>query len=196
LTVGAAIERQKYATVADGAITARGSEKARTISATLGANISFTEDNVLGFSVTTLSRSNSLHGFNTRRFCVTEATGTVDGRSSSIDECEDYFVGSPRELSGGQIRFDWLRKIRVPVEPDSDNSPTLGLLISGSTDFQRGNEAKYNFSFGPTLHPTGDPYGLYGAVLFEWIDVSNVTNTKAEKRFFVRVYARVPFALL
>lgn len=200
-SLGGSAARGLYAVSEGAGLQTLGKVVSRAATATIGVNHAFSQDNILGFAVSGTANRGSTKGFSKAQVCATQATGRrSSGQLLTAQTCEDRYMGDPRDLGSYHFRADWTPKIWTPAGVDSvtasDNAPSFGLITSLSADLLNdpaGREWTVNFAIGPTLHPEGFPHELRGAVLFELDDVGNVSNKPFEKRFFIRLYARVPF---
>lgn len=191
----------KYVVTDAGSVASMGDATSQAWKATAGINIGFTENSILGAAVSYTSDQKSVAGFQTREVCTTEAS-TTNGPTEivSVRACADRFVGLPRSVRSGHARIDWTPKVWVPSDAGADNAATFGLIVSSSMDWndvpdEADPAARFNFSIGPSLHPEGAPSNLRGAVLFEFTDLTNEADESWGDRFFVRLYARVPFSV-
>jgi hypothetical protein len=192
LAAQASIVSADFVTKTGSAITALNTATQSSLLGALGFNKAFTEDVILGLTARGGRQWNATTNTTPEEVCVQTGTGTVDGKPVEAFECKQRLTTSPYDRWVAHARVDFTIKV---IRPKAEDLPTIGLLFASSVTGAKRAKPLVALAVGPTLHPPGAPSTFVAGILAEITDVGNTSNKDFDQRFFVRLYAAVPFSM-
>jgi hypothetical protein len=189
---GAVAGADLFTTVNDTIIATMSSTTQATLLGAAGLNVGITEDHILGVTIRAGYQFNGTASAKTEEVCTRKAAGFVDGNVAEAIECKQRLKGQAFDRWVGHARVDGTFKI---VTPDAADLPTIGLLVATSLTSADNSKPLFAVAGGPTLHPPSAPSTFAAAILAEITDIGNVTAQPFKDRFFIRLYAAIPFSI-